>query len=205
MEELENINFEIVNDKKFDFKTFFQNNKESVYSIIFYVFGLILGSYFYAVSKSEAVNTVLTEVTKSFSVAVVANLMLYLSLFLLIVLMGFSLIGFAVMNFIPVIAGIFYGMKCACYFSLYSGKGIGYILLLIAPVSALLISLIVYALSCNSKLSKTIYEAVKNKNRDNTFSVKSLLIEIIIQLVLFSTLAIINASLSVGLENIITI
>lgn len=205
MEELENINFEIVNDKKFDFKTFFQNNKESVYSIIFYVFGLILGSYFYAVSKSEAVNTVLTEVTKSFSVAVVANLMLYLSLFLLIVLMGFSLIGFAVMNFIPVIAGIFYGMKCACYFSLYSGKGIGYILLLIAPVSALLISLIVYALSCNSKLSKTIYEAVKNKNRDNTFSVKSLLIEIIIQLVLFSVLAVINASLSVGLENIITI
>lgn len=205
MEELENINFEIVNDKKFDFKTFFQNNKESVYSIIFYVFGLILGSYFYAVSKSEAVNTVLTEVTKSFSVAVVANLMLYLSLFLLIVLMGFSLIGFAVMNFIPVIAGIFYGMKCACYFSLYSGKGIGYILLLIAPVSALLISLIVYALSCNSKLSKTIYEAVKNKNRDNTFSVKSLLIEMIIQLVLFSTLAVINASLSVGLENIITI
>ena len=205
MEELENINFEIVNDKKFDFKTFFQNNKESVYSIIFYVFGLILGSYFYAVSKSEAVNTVLTEVTKSFSVAVVANLMLYLSLFLLIVLMGFSLIGFAVMNFIPVIAGIFYGMKCACYFSLYSGKGIGYILLLIAPVSALLISLIVYALSCNSKLSKTIYEAVKNKNRDNTFSVKSLSIEIIIQLVLFSTLAVINASLSVGLENIITI
>ena len=69
MEEFENINFEIVNDKKFDFKTFFQNNKESVYSIIFYVFGLILGSYFYAVSKSEAVNTVLTEVTKSFSVA----------------------------------------------------------------------------------------------------------------------------------------
>ena len=205
MEEFENINFEIVNDKKFDFKTFFQNNKESVYSIIFYVFGLILGSYFYAVSKSEAVNTVLTEVTKSFSVAVVANLMLYLSLFLLIVLMGFSLIGFAVMNFIPVIAGIFYGMKCACYFSLYSGKGIGYILLLIAPVSALLISLIVYALSCNSKLSKTIYEAVKNKNRDNTFSVKSLSIEIIIQLVLFSTLAVINASLSVGLENIITI
>ncbi|MGN0532742.1 MAG: stage II sporulation protein M [Eubacterium sp.] len=205
MEELENINFEIVNDEKFDFKTFFQNNKESVYSIIFYVFGLILGSYFYAVSKSEAVNTVLTEVTKSFSVAVVANLMLYLSLFLLIVLMGFSLIGFAVMNFIPVIAGIFYGMKCACYFSLYSGKGIGYILLLIAPVSALLISLIVYALSCNSKLSKTIYEAVKNKNRDNTFSVKSLLIEIIIQLVLFSALAVINASLSVGLENIITI
>lgn len=205
MEELENINFEIVNDKKFDFKTFFQNNKESVYSIIFYVFGLILGSYFYAVSKSEAVNTVLTEVTKSFSVAVVANLMLYLSLFLLIVLMGFSLIGFAVMNFIPVIAGIFYGMKCACYFSLYSGKGIGYILLLIAPVSALLISLIVYALSCNSKLSKTIYEAVKNKNRDNTFSVKSLLIEMIIQLVLFSVLAVINASLSVGLENIITI
>lgn len=205
MEELENINFEIVNDKKFDFKTFFQNNKESVYSIIFYVFGLILGSYFYAVSKSEAINTVLTEVTKSFSVAVVANLMLYLSLFLLIVLMGFSLIGFAVMNFIPVIAGIFYGMKCACYFSLYSGKGIGYILLLIAPVSALLISLIVYALSCNSKLSKTIYEAVKNKNRDNTFSVKSLLIEMIIQLVLFSVLAIINASLSVGLENIITI
>lgn len=205
MEELENINFEIVNDKKFDFKTFFQNNKESVYSIIFYVFGLILGSYFYAVSKSEAVNTVLTEVTKSFSVAVVANLMLYLSLFLLIVLMGFSLIGFAIMNFIPVIAGIFYGMKCACYFSLYSGKGIGYILLLIAPVSALLISLIVYALSCNSKLSKTIYEAVKNKNRDNTFSVKSLLIEIIIQLVLFSALAVINASLSVGLENIITI
>lgn len=205
MEELEKINFEIVNDKKFDFKTFFQNNKESVYSIIFYVFGLILGSYFYAVSKSEAVNTVLTEVTKSFSVAVVANLMLYLSLFLLIVLMGFSLIGFAVMNFIPVIAGIFYGMKCACYFSLYSGKGIGYILLLIAPVSALLISLIVYALSCNSKLSKTIYEAVKNKNRDNTFSVKSLLIEIIIQLVLFSTLSVINASLSVGLENIITI
>ncbi len=205
MEELENINFEIVNDKKFDFKTFFQNNKESVYSIIFYVFGLILGSYFYAVSKSEAVNTVLTEVTKSFSVAVVANLMLYLSLFLLIVLMGFSLIGFAVMNFIPVIAGIFYGMKCACYFSLYSGKGIGYILLLIAPVSALLISLIVYALSCNSKLSKTIYEAVKNKNRDNTFSVKSLLIEIIIQVVLFSAHAVINASLSVGLENIITI
>lgn len=205
MEELENINFEIVNDKKFDFKTFFQNNKESVYSIIFYVFGLILGSYFYAVSKSEAVNTVLTEVTKSFSVAVVANLMLYLSLFLLIVLMGFSLIGFAVMNFIPVIAGIFYGMKCACYFSLYRGKGIGYILLLIAPVSALLISLIVYALSCNSKLSKTIYEAVKNKNRDNTFSVKSLLIEMIIQLVLFSVLAVINASLSVGLENIITI
>lgn len=205
MEELENINFEIVNDEKFDFKTFFQNNKESVYSIIFYVFGLILGSYFYAVSKSEAVNTVLTEVTKSFSVAVVANLMLYLSLFLLIALMGFSLIGFAVMNFIPVIAGIFYGMKCACYFTLYSGKGIGYILLLIAPVSALLISLIVYALSCNSKLSKTIYEAVKNKNRDNTFSVKSLLIEIIIQLVLFSALAVINASLSVGLENIITI
>ena len=57
----------------------------------------------------------------------------------------------------------------------------------------------------NYDISKTIYEAVKNKNRDNTFSVKSLLIEMIIQLVLFSVLAVINASLSVGLENIITI
>ncbi|MCM1285617.1 MAG: stage II sporulation protein M [Acetobacter sp.] len=206
MEELEKVNFEIVNKKEFDIKAFFLDNKETIYSLLFYLFGLILGSYFYSIAKSETINTVLTETTENFTAAFIANLTLYLSVFLIIVLMGFSLIGFSVVNAIPVLLGMFYGMKCACYYSLHSGKGVGYIMLLIAPTASLFLSLVIYSIGYNSSLSKMIFSSVKNeKNRGISFEVKPLFLQIIIQLVLFLSLAVINSGLSVALGNLITI
>lgn len=206
MDELEKVNFEIVNKKEFDIKAFFLDNKETIYSLLFYLFGLILGSYFYSIAKSETINTILTEAIESFTIALIANLMLYLSVYLIIVLMGFSLIGFSIVNAIPVLLGMFYGMKCACYYSLYSGKGIGYIMLLIAPIASLFLSLVIYSIGYNSSLSKMIFSSVKNeKNRGISFEVKPLFLQIIIQLVLYLSFAVINAGLSVALGNLITI
>lgn len=206
MDELEKVNFEIVNKKEFDIKAFFLDNKETIYSLLFYLFGLILGSYFYSIAKSDTLNTILTEITENFTAALIANLTLYLSVFLIIVLMGFSLIGFSVVNAIPVLLGMFYGMKCACYYSLYSGKGAGYVMLLIAPVSSLFLSLVIYSIGYHSSLSKMIFSSVKNeKNRGVKFELKPLFLQIIIQIVLFLSFAVINAGLSVALGNLITI
>lgn len=205
MEELKNVEFQIVNKKKLDINDFFECFRENIYSLLFYTFGLAIGAYLYKVSANDAINQSLTVTADSFYVELIANLILYLSVWLLLVLLGFSLIGFSVMNIVPLFAGLYYGLKSACYFSVYSGKGIGYIALAIAPISALFLVLIIYSISYNSKLSKSILSTIKDKEKDFTLTIKPMLLHIVIQLVLFLLISLINSALSIGIRNIIAI
>ncbi|MCH5315287.1 MAG: stage II sporulation protein M [Eubacterium sp.] len=205
MDELKNVNFQIVNKKKLDFNDFFECFRENIYSILFYVFGLALGAYLYKAVQNDSINQLLMLNAKSLFEELIANLIVYLSIWLLLVLMGFSLIGFSVMNAIPIFVGLYYGLKSACYFTIHGGKGIGYITLAIAPVSALFLALIIYSISYNSKLSKSILTTIKDRQKDFTIAVKPLLLQIIIQLVLFLLLSLINSALSIGIRNIIAI
>lgn len=205
MDELKNVNFQIVNKKKLDINDFFDCFRENIYSLLFYTFGLALGAYLYNAAENDSIKQLLTVTADSFYVELIANLMLYLSIWLLLVLLGFSLIGFSIMNMIPLFAGLYYGLKSACYFLVYNGKGIGYIALVIAPISALFLVLIIYSISYNSKLSKSILLTIRDREKDFTISVKPLILQIIIQLVLFLLLSLINSALSIGIRNIIAI
>ena len=205
MDELKNVNFQIVNKKKLDIDDFFDCFRENIYSLLFYTFGLALGAYLYNAAENDSIKQLLTVTADSFYVELISNLILYLSIWLLLVLLGFSLIGFSIMNMIPLFAGLYYGLKSACYFSVYSGKGIGYIALVIAPISALFLVLIIYSISYNSKLSKAILSTIRDREKDFTISVKPLILQIIIQLVLFLLLSLINSALSIGIRNIIAI
>ena len=63
-----------VGKKKFDFDSFFNNNKSFIYSVIFYIAGLLLGALIYSQLNdsaaeliSKAVNPITSDFKKCFS------------------------------------------------------------------------------------------------------------------------------------------
>lgn len=205
--EFEEENNEIIENKEHkDFYTIFKENKNFIYSIIFYIAGLICGSLIYKKCQNDVLNQVLASTNESFLQLFINNLSIYLLLFAISILLGLCLVGFPFINLIPMFLGFQTGMKIAYYYINYDVKGVGYTLLMIAPFVCFYLTIIMYSISMSYDISKNIYAiTVKKEEIEEEFEYKKYLKKYLIYAVIILFVALFNTIITTTLSGIVTI
>ncbi len=187
-----------------------RENTDIILPIVFYLCGLIIGSYFF----KKLQNTFLSEVMKdiflvektSFESMIINNFCLYFSIFAVTVILGMCLIGFPFLNIIPLAMGIEIGLKISYYYVNYSTKGIGYALLMIIPQVSALVTIIGFTIKKSITLSKSIYSLTANKTDiAEEINLKLYLKSFVIYSLIIALTAVINTLLHYLLGSIISI
>ena len=83
---------------------------------------------------------------------------LYISLYALCVLLGMCMLGFPLINSVPLLLGIEIAIKTAYCYVHYSVKGAAFSLLMIIPQGAAVVTVLIYAIKTSTALSRSIYE-----------------------------------------------
>lgn len=197
---------EIIGPDKKDIFTLFSENKTFIYSVLFYLAGLLAGSFVYKNCQNEVLNKILNSSNEDFLQLLMNNLSIYMLVFAISVLLGVCLVGFPVINLIPFIIGFEAGMKIAYYYIGYGVKGIGYSLLMVAPYVCLFLTVIVYSVSMSYDLSKRIYSiTVKKSDMSEEFNYKTYLKKYLAYAGLIAIVAVINTAVCTALNGIISI
>ena len=120
----------VVTKESFDFDDFLEKNKEYIFLLLIYVAGLLAGSLLFKslnLSKySSYVSDFLTVKSDSLLSVAVDRLSVYLIIYVFTILLGLCIIGFPIINLVPLLCGFEVAIKIAFYYNLYSLKGIGY-------------------------------------------------------------------------------
>ena len=158
----------VVTKESFDFDDFLEKNKEYIFLLLIYVAGLLAGSLLFKsldLSKySSYVSDFLTVKGDSLLSVAVDRLSVYLIIYVFTILLGLCIIGFPIINFVPLLCGFEVAIKIAFYYNLYSLKGIGYSLLMIAPEAAAFMVILFFTISASKELSKNIFDISVQKN-----------------------------------------
>lgn len=141
-------------------------NKSLIYTVIFYGCGTAIGSVLYKLMNSDALNKLLKPSEESLTNLFYSNICLYLSMFLVTVFLAFCLIGYPVINIIPTVLGVNFGMRVAYFYINYNAKGVGYTILMIAPFCALFMTVLAFTIQTSSAISKDLVAMTKNRNAD---------------------------------------
>ena len=197
---------EMIGTDKKDLFTLFSENKTFIYSVLFYVAGLLCGSFIYRNCQNEVLNKILNSFDEDFVQLLLNNLSVYMLIFAISVLLGVCLVGFPVINFIPFVIGFEAGMKIAYYYVNYGVKGIGYSLLMVAPYVCLFLTIIVYSVSMSYDLSKKIYNiTIKKSDMSDEFHYKTYLKKYLAYAGLIVVSALVNTAVCTALNGIISI
>lgn len=191
-----------ISEKK-PFKLEFKDIKSEIYTMLFYSFGLFVGSYLYKIAQSDTLNSIIKPENETFVNLFISNFCLYFSVFLLVVFLGFCLIGYPIINIIPSVIGIFSGVKMGYFLINYSVKGISYSLIMIIPHIALFLTAIAYTIKISTDLSKSLMDITKNNEKE--FNVKSYIKKYLIMALCIILTALIDAGLSCLLFSVVTI
>lgn len=158
----------VVTKESFDFDDFLEKNKEYIFLLLIYVAGLLAGSLLFKsldLSKySSYVSDFLTVKGDSLLSVAVDRLSVYLIIYVFTILLGLCIIGFPIINLVPLLCGFEVAIKIAFYYNLYSLKGIGYSLLMIAPEAAAFMVILFFTISTSKELSKNIFDISVQKN-----------------------------------------
>lgn len=158
----------VVTKESFDFDDFLEKNKEYIFLLLIYVAGLLAGSLLFKsldLSKySSYVSDFLTVKGDSLLSVAVDRLSVYLIIYVFTILLGLCIIGFPIINLVPLLCGFEVAIKIAFYYNLYSLKGIGYSLLMIAPEAAAFMAILFFTISASKELSKNIFDISVQKN-----------------------------------------
>ena len=142
-------------NSKFD--TFIDENKLLIYPALFYIAGLIIAqSLFKYADLSAFLKAVYTIENYSVSTLILSRILLYSLVFTITVLLSFSAFGFVFINAAPLLIGFTVGLKLS-YFCTLLNTGIAYVLFLIAPQSALFVTLLLYTVKHGSLFSRGVY------------------------------------------------
>lgn len=142
--------------KKGSILSAFQDNKAIIFSTLFYSCGLFSGAYFYKICDSAMLDKIL-QVEKQNIVSMIAeNICIYMSVFLLIVFLGFCLVGYPVINIFPAVIGIINGLKLSYLFINNGTKGVAYAMLMLVPFLSLFLTVISYTIEHSNSLSKNL-------------------------------------------------
>lgn len=159
-----------VTKESFDFDDFLEKNKEYICLLLIYVAGLLAGSLLFKsldLSKfSSYVSDFLTVKGDSLLSVAVDRLSVYLIIYVFTILLGLCIIGFPIINLVPFLCGFEVAIKIAFYYNLYSLKGIGYSLLMIAPEAAVFMVILFFTISASKELSKNIFDISVQKNSE---------------------------------------
>ncbi|MGN1201981.1 MAG: stage II sporulation protein M [Eubacterium sp.] len=192
------------NEKKslnFDFKEY----KSIIYTALFYSFGLFIGSYFYKISSSEALDALLKPEPQSILNLFISNFCIFFSLYVIVVFLGFCLIGYPIINIIPTVIGMVTGLKSAYLFINYSVKGIGYSLVMLIPFAALFLTVIAFTIKLSSSLSKELISITKNTDEHTEFNLKPYIKKYLILALCIVITALADAGLTSLLFTVVTI
>ena len=193
-------------------KSFLQliiDEKEYVYPVLFYISGLIIGSFSFRLFNSSTVLNVLKSLysvkTNSFISLFTGNFCLYFSVFMVTVLLGMCLIGYPLINAIPLVLGVVTAIKVTYFYTSYSVKGIGYSLIMIIPEASVLITTIIATINVSSKLSRYILNCASSREVDERPKAKSLLKQYLTYALTVTIVSFVNALLTFLLSGIIKI
>jgi hypothetical protein len=190
--------------EKIDISVQFLKNKTLIFSMLFYTAGLIFGAFLYAKFKGDALNSlILAGNSDIFLQQLINDLSRYYLIFAITVLLGICLIGFPVINVIPMLIGFETAVKITYYYCGYGMHGFGYSLLMIAPFSCLLLTIVMLAINKSYALSKQIYNLTVKKTECDEINYKSYLISYLIYGVLLLISALADATATTALGGII--
>lgn len=192
------------------FLTIFDDeNSSNIFSLLFYISGLILGTVLYYKFNNEIYNKALFElfnnVEQSFVSVLINKLSIYFIVFSIIILSGLCIIGFPFINIVPFVIGFISSSKIAYYFCCYGLKGIGYSVLLIIPEITLFVTLSLYTICISRKISKYLYDVSKNKNTSSELSINTYLKSYAIITVILIGICLLNSILVYLFSSIIKI
>ena len=109
-----------VGKKNLDFDSFFNNNKSFIYSVIFYIAGLLLGALIYSQlndSAAELISKAVNPITSDFKKMFFSTVAVYIAVFVFVVIFGVSLFGFRFINCIPLLIGFAVSLKISYFYT----------------------------------------------------------------------------------------
>ncbi len=194
-----------IKDKK-SFYEIFTEYKTFIYCSLFFAAGLFGGSFLYKKCETDVLDEIIASSGSSeFLTLFINNLGFYLLVFSFTVLLGICLIGFPLMNIVPLIIGFQAGLKITYYYINYGIKGFGYSILMIAPFVCSFLTVIFYTISLSSDLSKKIYDITTGKAEENKIEYKAYMKKYLVYAVLTALVALMNSGITAALGGIIAI
>ncbi len=159
-----------ISKEKIDIFEFIEENTDIIYSMIFYIAGILAGTLLYKnldfSRYSDILKSFFVPDTSSFLSVFIEKLAIYITIYVITILMGLCIIGFPIMNAIPLLCGFEIAIKLSYYYNLYNLKGIGYSILMIIPQAAAFITVLFFTMQQARSLSKTIFDtAIQKENR----------------------------------------
>ena len=197
-----------VGKKKFDFDSFFNNNKSFIYSVIFYIAGLLLGALIYSQlndSAAELISKAVNPITSDFKKMFFSTVAVYIAVFVFVVIFGVSLFGFRFINCIPLLIGFAVALKISYFYTSYSANGITYCALLVIPQSCVFAETIIYTIKSSSLMSRQIYNSTTKKSDTEDFNLKLYLEDFVIYIVVIIVISALNSLITSSLVTIIKI
>ena len=197
-----------VGKKKFDFDSFFNNNKSFIYSVIFYIAGLLLGALIYSQlndSAAELISKAVNPITSDFKKMFFSTVAVYIAVFVFVVIFGVSLFGFRFINCIPLLIGFAVSLKISYFYTSYSANGITYCALLVIPQSCVFAETIIYTIKSSSLMSRQIYNSTTKKSDTDDFNLKLYLKDFVIYIVVIIVISALNSLITSSLVTIIKI
>lgn len=197
-----------VGKKKFDFDSFFNNNKSFIYSVIFYIAGLLLGALIYSQlndSAAELISKAVNPITSDFKKMFFSTVAVYIAVFVFVVIFGVSLFGFRFINCIPLLIGFAVALKISYFYTSYSANGITYCALLVIPQSCVFAETIIYTIRSSSLMSRHIYNSTTKKSDTEDFNLKLYLKDFVIYIVVIIVISALNSLITSSLVTIIKI
>lgn len=197
-----------VGKKKFDFDSFFNNNKSFIYSVIFYIAGLLHGALIYSQlndSAAELISKAVNPITSDFKKMFFSTVAVYIAVFVFVVIFGVSLFGFRFINCIPLLIGFAVSLKISYFYTSYSANGITYCALLVIPQSCVFAETIIYTIKSSSLMSRQIYNSTTKKSDTEDFNLKLYLKDFVIYIVVIIVISALNSLITSSLVTIIKI
>ena len=197
-----------VGKKKFDFDSFFNNNKSFIYSVIFYISGLLLGALIYSQlndSAAQLISKAVNPITSNFKKMFFSTVAVYIAVFVFVVIFGVSLFGFRFINCIPLLIGFAVSLKISYFYTSYSANGITYCALLVIPQSCVFAETIIYTIKSSSLMSRQIYNSTTKKSDTEDFNLKLYLKDFVIYIVVIIVISALNSLITSSLVTIIKI
>ncbi len=143
---------------KDELRTFrWETHRTYIYSLVFYACGLVLGSVLYRQIRSDTVNTLLKVGENRFLQLFLNDFCLYFSIFLVTVFLGFCMIGFPLIHFVPMTCGFAFGMQVCYYYMSFRLKGVLFCMLMVIPAVSILLTVVMRTIQISADMSKSIF------------------------------------------------
>lgn len=185
----------------------FTEYKTVIYSSVFFAAGLVCGALLYKNCRTDALDEIIkTAAGNDFLNLFINNLGFYFLVFALTVLLGICLVGFPIINAVPLIIGVQAGLEIAYYYLNFGFKGFGYCILMIAPFVSSFLTVIVYTVSLSSELSRKIYDlTIGKKDTAEKIEYKKYMKKYLLYAIMIVIVALVNSGITAALSGIITI